>query len=131
MRSTIARTEVSRRACRMYSISVSEPDDGAVDRIVAALAAVDRARRVDDGDARTTVQAERRQADARVVVAVEMLALLAGAELLVHLILVRDIVDQPGAQRVLRQERPIVDQGADVGLVSSSGRRRCRCTICS
>ena len=53
----------------------------------------------------------------RVVVGVELAPLLAGAQLLVDLILVGHVVDQPGAQRVFRQERTLVDQRADLRLV--------------
>jgi hypothetical protein len=41
----------------------------------------------------------------------------AGAQLIAHLIFVRDIVHQPGVERVLREERPFVDQPADLALV--------------
>ena len=82
----------------------------AVDRIEAALAAGDGAGGVDDRDARPAIEAERRGADARIVVAVDLRSALAAAQLVVDLVLVGDVVDQPEAQRVLGQERTVVEQ---------------------
>ena len=56
-------------------------------------------------------------ADARVVVAVDLALLGAAAQLVVHLILILHVVDEPGAQGVLRQERPLIDERADVRVV--------------
>ena len=49
----------------------------------------------------------------------------------VELVLVGQVVDQPEAQRVLGQERALVDERAHVGLGSSSASRRSRATNCS
>ena len=72
MRSTIARTDVSLPRLADVLDQRVGADDRAVQRIVAALAAVDRAGGVDHRDARAAVQAERRRADPRVVVAVDL-----------------------------------------------------------
>src|SRR4029077_14987264 len=85
-------------------------DRRSVDGVVAALAAGDGAGGVDDRDPRPFVQPDRGRADTRVLVAFEMLALLTGAQLVVHLIFVSDVVDQAGADRLPRQQRAPPEQ---------------------
>ena len=117
IRSTMPRTDVSRRACADVLDQRIGADDGAVDRVVAALAAGDRARRVDDREPRTPVEPERRGAHARVVVAVDLPRFAFALQLVAHLIFVLHIVDEPGAQRLLGQERPLIDEPANFRLV--------------
>ena len=97
---------------------MSEPDDLALRRVVAALAGADHPDRVDHGDARAAIETERRRADVAVLALLEEVHLAAGRQLdlVVELVLVRDIVDQPGAHGVLGQERPVVDQRAHFGF---------------
>ncbi len=54
---------------------------------------------------------------ARVLVAVQARDAVATPQLLVHLIFVGNVVDEPRAQRVFRHERPIVDERADLLVV--------------
>src|SRR5216684_2841335 len=105
------------RGPRIAVIYATGAITGGVQRIVAAASAGDGAGRVDDRDARTAVEPHRRQADARVVVGVDLFALAAAPQLVDYLIFVRDVVDQARVQRVLGQERPRVEQAAHLRFV--------------
>ena len=90
---------------------------GARERVVAAVARADDAGGVDDGDAWAAIQPKRLQRHARVVVRLEPGELAAGhLGLVVDLVGVRQVVDQPDAQRLVGRERALIDESAHVGF---------------
>ena len=95
---------------------------GAVDGIEAALAVHDGTGRIDDGDARSTVEAERGQAHLCVLLTLDhgtgrrtRVSAARLPQLVADLILVGDTVNQPRAEGRVRQKRPEIDQGPDLG----------------
>src|SRR4029453_15732448 len=92
-------------------------DDRPVQRIEATLPAVDRPSGIDHGDSRTPVEADRRKTDARVVVVFKAPRGPVVAQLVVDLILVRQLVDQALAQSLLGQKGALIEQTANLRLV--------------
>ncbi len=117
----MALIEVSARASRMYSTSESDADHRAVDGIEAAAAGIDHAGGIDDGDLRAAAHAGAFPRHRRVVLGVDVVGAFQRRNEIVELVLVRDLVDQPDAQRLDRLERSLVDQRAHLRLALAAG----------
>ena len=97
--------------------------DGAVDRVETAASGVDHAHHVDDGHLRAPRDAGRAPRDLGVVFFLDELGAAQVVVDVVELVLVGHFVDQAQAQRVHRQERPLVNQRAHLvlGLLARVG----------
>src|SRR5262249_22256180 len=98
------------------------PRDRAIERVVSALAARNRADNVDNGNAGTAIEPHGAQADASIFIPVDLTrscvktAGLGAFQLLQHLVFVHQVVNEAGAERVFRQKRSFVDEAPHVGL---------------
>ena len=121
----MALIERSARASLMYSTSESAPNHRAVDGIETALARIDDPRGIDHRNLRAAQHAGRFPRHRRVILGVDIAGVVEVVDEIVELVFVRHFVDQADAQRILRLERALIDQRADLrfGLLARIGDR--------